>query len=93
MNNMTNDEIEELVGLKDTDKNFLKERNNGLLLTDKQVETLNRHKINTSKVQSMGELLYMIDEAMDGCTEDECEDLEYLAEILSERKYYENTNK
>ena len=28
-NELTNDEIEELVGLKDADKNFLKARNNG----------------------------------------------------------------
>ena len=30
-NELTNDEIEELVGLKDADKNFLKVRKNGLL--------------------------------------------------------------
>ncbi len=90
---MTNDEIEELVGLKDIDKEFLKERENGLLLTDKQVETLNRHKINTSQAKSMDELLYMINEQLDGAEEGEFEDLEYLADVIAERKYYESTNK
>ena len=66
---MTNDEIEELVGLKDVDKEFLKERENGLLLTDKQVETLNRHNINTEKAKSMDELIYMINESLDGAEE------------------------
>lgn len=93
INEMTNDEIEELVGLKDTDKSFLKERDNGLLLTDKQVDTLNRHKINTSKAKSMDELMFMINDALDGADEDECADLEYLAEVLAERKYYETTRK
>ena len=90
---MTNDEIEELVGLKDNDQNFLKERNNGLLLTDKQVETLNRYKINTSKIKSMDELMFMINQAVDGADEDEYPELEHLAEVLAERKYYETTRK
>ena len=85
---MTNDEIEELVGLKDINKNFLKVRENGLLLTDNQVNTLERFNIDASKCQSMTELLYMIDE----CGEDD-EELEYLAEQLAERNYYENINK
>lgn len=85
---MTNDEIEELVGLKDINKNFLKVRENGLLLTDNQVNTLESFNIDASKCQSMTELLYMIDE----CGEDD-EELEYLAEQLAERNYYENINK
>lgn len=90
---MTNDEIEELVGLKEADKNFVKARQNGLLLTDNQVSTLEKYNIDPSKCGSMSELLYMIDHATDGYTEDECADLEYLAETLSERNYYENTRK
>ena len=41
---MTDDEIDALVGLNDQefDKNFLKARKNGLLLTDNQVETLEK---------------------------------------------------
>lgn len=90
---MTNDEIEELVGLKEADKNFVKSRQNGLLLTDNQVNTLEKYNIDPSKCGSMSELLYMIDHATDGYIEDECADLEYLAETLSERNYYENTRK
>jgi len=90
---MENEKIEELAGLNEIENNFLKERENGLLLTDKQIATLNKHKINTSKAGSMSELLFMIDQAMDGCEEGECEDLEYLAETIAERQYYENTHK
>ena len=83
VNVMTNDEIEELVGLKDNDKNMLKARNNGLLLTDNQISLLERYNIDASKCGSMSELLYMIDQVDDP----EDDELTYLAEQLSEIKY------
>lgn len=87
-NELTNDEIEELVGLNDNDKNFLKARQNGLLLTDNQVNLLQRHGINTDKCGSMSELLYMIEqENVDD------EELDMLAEQLAETNYYQNTRK
>jgi len=89
---MTNDEIEELVGLKDTDKNMLKARKNGLLLTDNQVNTLGRYNIDVSNCKSMEELIYKINDASRGY-EDDYDELEYLAEQLQERNYYENTHK
>lgn len=90
VNEMTNDEIEELVGLKDNDKNMLKIRENGLALTDNQVGTLERFNIDPSKCGSMTELLYMIDQVDDTDDDDE---LTYLAEQLSETNYYQNTRK
>lgn len=89
VNVMTNDEIEELVGLKDNDKNMLKARNNGLLLTDNQISLLERYNIDASKCVSMSELLYMIDQVDDP----EDDELTYLAEQLSEIKYYKDTRK
>lgn len=90
VNEMTNDEIEELVGLKDNDKNMLKVRSNGLALTDNQVGILERYNIDASKCGSMTELLYMIDQIDDTDDDDE---LTYLAETLSETNYYQNTRK
>ncbi len=90
VNEMTNDEIEELVGLKDNDKNMLKVRSNGLALTDNQVGILERYNIDASKCGSMTELLYMIDQVDDTDDDDE---LTYLAETLSETNYYQNTRK
>lgn len=89
VNVMTNDEIEELVGLKDNDKNMLKARNNGLLLTDNQISLLERYNIDASKCGSMSELLYMIDQVDDP----EDDELTYLTEQLSEIKYYKDTRK
>ncbi len=90
---MTNDEIEELVGLKDTDKNMLKARKNGLLLTDNQVNTLGRYNIDVAECKSMEELIYKINDASRGYDDDDYDELEYLAEQLQERNYYENTHK
>ncbi|HIS18847.1 MAG TPA: hypothetical protein IAC02_09610 [Candidatus Coprovivens excrementavium] len=89
VNEMTNDEIEELVGLKDYEKNMLKARNNGLLLTDNQVNTLEKYNIDVSKCSTMSELLYMIDQ-IDDPDDDE---LTFLAEQLSEFQYYNDTRK
>ena len=80
INEMTNDEIEELVGLKEVDKNLLKVRKNGLTLTDNQVNTLDKYNIDVSKCGSMSELLYMIDQVDD----DDDDELTYLAEQLAE---------
>ena len=92
---MTDDEIDALVGINKEDfiKNFMKVRKNGLLLTDKQVETLERYNIDPGKCGSTSELLYMIDEALDGYDDDECADLSSIADVLSERRYYEEVNK
>lgn len=89
INEMTNDEIEELVGLKEVDKNLLKVRKNGLTLTDNQVNTLDKYNIDVSKCGSMSELLYMIDQVDD----DDDDELTYLAEQLAENSYYQNTRK
>lgn len=90
---LSNDEIEELVGLKDSDQNFLKARKNGLLLTDKQVSTLERYNIDLANCKSMEELLYKVEEANRGTFDDEYSELDYLADELAERKYYEQTRK
>lgn len=90
VNEMTNDEIEELVGLKDNERNMLKTRANGLALTDNQVGVLEKYNIDSSKCGSMSELLYMIDQIDD--TDDD-DDLTMLAETLSETNYYQNARK
>lgn len=85
---LTNDEIEELVGLKDVEKNMLKARKNGLLLTDNQVSTLSRFNIDASKCSNMSELLYMIDQV-----DNDDDELNDLADKLAETNYYQNTRK
>ncbi len=92
---MTDKEIDNLLGIEenDYDKNFLKARKNGLLLTDNQIKVLERYNIDPGKCGSTSELLYMIDEAIEGLDEEEYADLNNLAEVLDERRYYEEINK
>lgn len=92
-NELTNDEIEELVGLKETDATMLKARNNGLLLTDKQVSTLERYQVDVASCKSMEELMYKVREANKGTYEDEYSELDELEAELAERHYYEETRK
>ncbi|MGM9834967.1 MAG: hypothetical protein ACI31M_04240 [Bacilli bacterium] len=86
---MTTEEIKEFTKDIDYTKNFLKDYN-GLLLTPDQVETLTRYGISIEECGSMTELLYIIDEVLDN---EEAPELEWIADTLQERNYYENTNK
>lgn len=72
------------------EKKFLKNRANGLLLSDEHVEVLNRYNIDYENCISMTELLYKIDNIL--LNTDDYE-LEILAADISERNYYNNTNK
>ena len=92
-NELTNDEIEELVGLNENDSNMMKARKNGVLLTDNQVSTLERYNIDFDKCGSMSELIYLIEEANEGTYDDEYSELDELADLLSERRYYEEVRK
>lgn len=90
INEMTNDEIEGLIGLEDVESNMLKTRQNGLTLTDNQVNTLGKYNIDPSKCGSTSELLFMIDQIDDSDDDDE---LTMLAEQIAENQYYQNTRK
>ncbi len=74
----------------DFEKRFLKVRKHGLLLSDEQVEVLDRYGINYSNCLSNTELLYKIDSVLDEVDDYE---LERVAEEIAERNYYANTNK
>ena len=74
----------------DFEKRFLKVRKHGLLLSDEQVEVLDRYGINYSNCLNNTELLYKIDSVLDEVDDYE---LERVAEEIAERNYYANTNK
>ncbi len=74
----------------DFEKRFLKPRKHGLLLSDEEVEVLNRYGIDYENCFQMTELLYHIDRVLE---EEEIAELEDLSIQLAERNYYQNTNK
>ena len=63
----------------------------GLLLTNKEIEILDRYNIDYKKCISLKEVIYLIEEVKEN--EDEIDDLELISQSISERDYYLNTNK
>lgn len=84
------EEVEKIANSIDYSKKFLKDYN-GLLITEEQVEILKRYDIDALKCGSLTEILYLIDEVLD--SDSDAIDLEWVADTLQERNYYENTNK
>ena len=74
------------------EKSFLKRRNNGLLLSDYQVEILSRYNINYDKFNNLKSLIYEIEKYINNAFEN-IDDLDNLSKELSEMDYYKNTNK
>ena len=72
-------------------KNFYKKRNNDIVLKDNQIEVLLRYDIDINNIGSMSELIYIIEDVLEEC--DYPDDLDYVANELSEYNYYNNTNK
>ncbi len=68
--------------------------NNGLMLTNKEVEVLRRYKIDYESCIDLKEVLRKIDEVFSE-TEDafDLEDLDSVSLTIAERDYYQNTNK
>ena len=88
---MKREEIENWSNSLDFSKLFLKNYN-GLLVTEEEVDILNRYNIDIASCASLTELLWLIDEVIeDSFTE--VDDLEWVAQTIQERNYYENTNK
>ena len=73
-----------------TEKTFLKRRKNGLMLSDKDIEILERNGINYLEANSLESLIFMIGEVL---SEEENEELDSLNMKLGEYNYYNYTNK
>lgn len=85
-------DIEKLVGEMDFSSNELQRVGKNLLLTNHEIEVLNRYKINYSHCNSLKEVLFEVEELLDDMDITE-EDLELVSESIAERDYYQNTNK
>lgn len=72
------------------EENMHKVRENGLLLTDKQVNVLEKYDINYKNIRNMNELIYEIEDILN---QDYYEDLDLVSKELAEYNYYNNTNK
>ena len=83
--------IEELVSGLDFESGKLKNIN-GLMLTNREIEVLVRYKIDYKNCKNLKELLFEIEEIINDMDIVD-EDLDYISYTISERDYYQNTNK
>lgn len=84
-------DIEEIVSSIDFSSNKLNEVN-GFMLTNREIEILDRYKINYKNCNSLKEVLFEIEEILTDMDIVD-EDLDYISSTISERDYYQNTNK
>ena len=91
VNNMEYD-IDKLVSELDFTSNELQDIGHNVLLTNKEIEILNRYKINYQKCLSLKEILFEIESVIDDMDIVE-EDLDQISASIAERDYYLNTNK
>lgn len=89
--NNKNLDIEKLVKDVYEDKSFIKNRGNGIYLSDNDIEVLKRYDIDYSKYNSLNNLIFDIEEILN--YEVDIDDLDEVSRRLSELNYYNNTNK
>lgn len=85
-------DIDELVSGIDFDSGSFIEVSKNVLLTKKEIEVLSRYKVNYQSCSNLKEIIYMIESILDDMDIID-EDLELVSESISERDYYQNTNK
>ena len=82
--------IEELLKEKNVIGSMHSLRENNLFLSDEQIEILNKYKINYQEYTTLSSLIYVIDERL---SFEEIDELEDIASMLSEYRYYNEVNK
>lgn len=85
-----NEEIKKILENIDFDNNKLQKINDNLYLTNNQIEILKRYNIDYEISNSLRDLMIKIENVLDY---EDIEELENLLTSLTERNYYENTNK
>ena len=74
---------------------FLKKIGKDIIISENEISTLNKYDIDAISCNTIDEILLLIDRFLDDAdvTDEEYDELDYLANVLAERKYYGSTNK
>ena len=89
---MENYNIDDLVGRSDFSSGKYNDIGNGILLTNKEIEVLDRYNIPYKKCNSLKDIIFEVEEVIaDMDIVDE--ELDDVSASISERDYYQNTNK
>lgn len=71
----------------------LKKYGTNILINDYEKSILLKYNINVLKCNSIDEVLLLIDRIIDDLEDEEYDELDYIASVIAERKYYMETNK
>lgn len=85
-------DFSKIVGEMDFNSNHLVDCN-GLMLTNKEISVLKRFNIDYNKCSTLREVLFEIENVILDCDDDDFSELDLIASTISERNYYQNTNK
>ena len=88
---MENNDWNELIKNIDNSHSFLQKRENGLLLSDEEIEVLKRYDIDYLNYSNISSLLFEIEEYLNN--NPDAEDLENVSGRLAEFQYYYETEK
>ena len=84
------DYIKEVANNLDLNSNFLEDIGNNIFLSKKEMEILDKYDIKYRNKTSLRGILLEIEDILN---EEKLEDLESVSDSISERVYYNNTNK
>ena len=82
--------VKDAMELTNVKQDFLKRRENGLLLSDYQVNVLKQNSIDYRKYSNLSSLLFELEEVLN---EEENTELEEISKQLSEMYYYNEVHK
>ena len=74
---------------------FLKKIGKDIIISENEISILSKYDIDVTRCNTIDEILLLIDRFLDDAdvTDEEYDELDYLANVLAERKYYGSTNK
>ena len=85
-------DIEKISNNLDFYSNTYKDIGNGILLTNREIDVLNQYNIPYKNCHSLKEILFEIENIIQDMDIVD-DDLDYISSTISERDYYQNTNK
>ena len=85
-------DLEKLVSEMDFDSGKFVTCKNGLMLTNLEIDVLKRYGVQYENCSTLKEIIYLVEDILNE-EEVDTEDLEYISATISERDYYQNTNK
>ena len=85
--------IEEIISSLDFKSSKLNNLSNGLVLTNNEIDVLNKYNIKYKSCSSLKEVLMLIDEKFNYEEVDNPDELDSVSASIAERDYYQNSNK